>query len=135
MLYAINIGLLAVASSIKLVAVAHACSSMLDTCAQVLRLLSCCVQVYKISPHILLPLIPRLTSDLRAKDISKRTAAMDLMGKLFALPDSQLHQDSPELLTEFLGRSRDQKVPDMQIQLPHVTCFSNSSRGLTAFAA
>jgi hypothetical protein len=54
--------------------------------------------------------MPHLMSDLTAKDDGKRLAALELIGRLFALPGSQLYDDFPELFKEFVRRSRDQKV-------------------------
>ncbi len=70
----------------------------------------CALQIYQVSPSTLLPVMPHIMSDLTAKEDAKRLSALELLGKLYALPDSDMHADFPELFKEFVRRSKDQKA-------------------------
>ena len=69
-----------------------------------------CVQIYQVSPSTLLPVMPHIMSDLTAKEDAKRLAALELLGKLYALPNFDIHSDFPELFKEFVRRSKDQQA-------------------------
>ncbi len=69
-----------------------------------------CVQIYQVSPSMLLPVMPHIMSDLTAKEDAKRLSALELLGKLYALPDFKIHNDFPELFKEFVRRSKDQQA-------------------------
>lgn len=71
---------------------------------------ACLLQIYQVSPSTLLPVMPHIMSDLTAKEDAKRLSALELLGKLYALPNSDMHADFPELFKEFVRRSKDQKV-------------------------
>lgn len=68
------------------------------------------VQLYQITPQVLLPVMPHLTMELQVEDESKRLEAVHLLGKLFSLPGSTLVTDYADVLDEFLKRYHDQKV-------------------------
>lgn len=68
------------------------------------------VQIYQVSPSTLLPVMPHIMSDLTAKEDAKRLSALELLGKLYALPNSNMHSDFPELFKEFVRRSKDQQA-------------------------
>lgn len=68
------------------------------------------VQINQVSPSMLLPVMPHLMSDLTAKEDAKRLSALALLGHLYAMPNSDIHSDFPELFKEFLRRSKDQKA-------------------------
>jgi sister-chromatid-cohesion protein PDS5 len=71
---------------------------------------ACVLQIYQVSPSTLLPVMPHIMSDLTAKEDAKRLSALELLGKLYALPNSDMQADFPELFKEFVRRSKDQKV-------------------------
>ena len=68
------------------------------------------LQVYRAAPHVLLPVMPNVLDELRDKEDSRRGEAVELLGKLFSLPDSDACAAFPELFQEFLRRSKDQKA-------------------------
>ena len=61
-------------------------------------------------PQTLLPVLPLLTHELQVEVEAKRLAAIDLLGQLFTLPDSDMDQEYGYLFEEFLRRCKDQKV-------------------------
>ena len=73
------------------------------------RLLSL-VQIYRVSPQTMLPVLPKLASELQVDQESKRLAALELLGRLLSLPGSDLDLTYAELFQEFLKRACDQKV-------------------------
>ena len=68
------------------------------------------MQLYKICPQVLLPVLPHLGNELHVDDESHRTAAVKLLGKLLALPGSTMATEYPELLASLLLRCKDLKV-------------------------
>ncbi|BDA45205.1 Sister chromatid cohesion protein PDS5 homolog A [Coccomyxa sp. Obi] len=86
-------------------------TELADDCQSLLH------QIYQVSPSTLLPVMPHIMSDLTAKEDAKRLSALDLLGKLYALPDSNIHSDFPELFKEFVRRSKDQQVEVRQRML------------------
>ena len=70
----------------------------------------CHLQVHLACPQTLLPVLPLLTHELQLEVEAKRLAAIDLLGKLFTLPGSDMDQEYGYLFEEFLRRCKDQKV-------------------------
>lgn len=68
-------------------------------------------QVYKLCPQVLLPVLPHLDGELRTPVESHRIAAVQLLGKLLALPGSTIAEDHPELFDALLQRCKDAKGP------------------------
>lgn len=68
------------------------------------------VQVHLACPQTLLPVLPLLAHELQVEVEAKRLAAIDLLGKLFTLPGSDMDQEYGYLFEEFLRRCKDQKV-------------------------
>lgn len=68
------------------------------------------MQVYKLCPQVLLPVLPHLDGELRTPVESHRIAAVQLLGKLLALPGSTIAEDHPELFDALLQRCKDAKV-------------------------
>lgn len=68
------------------------------------------VQLYQSIPHVLLPVVPHLTSELQSSDGTKRLEAVQLLSKLFSLPGSKLVTDYGDVLDALLGRYQDTKV-------------------------
>ena len=58
----------------------------------------------------MLPVLPKLASELQVDQESKRLAALELLGRLLSLPGSDLDVTYAELFQEFLKRACDQKV-------------------------
>lgn len=58
----------------------------------------------------MLPVLPKLASELQLDQESKRLAALELLGRLLPLPGSDLDLAYPGLFEEFLKRACDQKV-------------------------
>ena len=58
----------------------------------------------------MLPVLPKLASELQLDQESKRLAALELLGRLLSLPGSDLDVTYTELFGEFLKRACDQKV-------------------------
>lgn len=55
-------------------------------------------------------MLPLLAQELQAEEEARRLGAIDLLGKLFKLPDSDMDQEYSFLFEEFIRRSKDQKV-------------------------
>ena len=66
--------------------------------------------MYKACPQTLLPVLPLLAHELQLEDESHRLDAIELLGKLLALPGSDLDEQHGYLFEEFLRRCKDQKV-------------------------
>lgn len=58
----------------------------------------------------MLPVLPKLASELQVDQESKRLSALELLGRLLSLPGSDLDVTYKELFQEFLKRACDQKV-------------------------
>ncbi|KAK9811630.1 hypothetical protein WJX72_007291 [[Myrmecia] bisecta] len=90
-------------------------------------------QVYQICPQTLLPVLPHLMLELQVDEEAKRLAAIDLLGKLFTLPEADLDTEYAELFKEFLRRFTDQKAEVRLRVLSFVkdlltSCSSGTSR-------
>lgn len=70
----------------------------------------CILQVHLACPQTLLPVLPLLAHELQVEEEARRLAAIDLLGKLFTLPGSDMDQEYGYLFEEFLRRCKDQKV-------------------------
>ena len=68
------------------------------------------VQLYVVCPQVLLPVLPHVGNELHMDAEANRLAAVDLLGRLFALPGSDMDAKYPELFTCLLLRCKDQKV-------------------------
>ena len=66
-------------------------------------------QVYLAAPRMLLPVMPHLLAELGAADEQRRLGALELAGRL-AREQPRLEEHFPEVLQEFVRRSRDQQV-------------------------
>ena len=73
--------------------------------------------MYLCSSQTLLPVLPKLAVELQVDDEAKRRSALELLGKLLSQPGSDIDRAYPDLLSDFLGRTVDQKV-----------CHTTSSR-------
>ena len=65
-------------------------------------------QVHQVSPQTLLPVMPHLLAELTAREDAKRAIALGTVGALLGLLDAE--HALPELFSEFVRRSKDQKV-------------------------
>ncbi|KAK2453745.1 sister chromatid cohesion protein PDS5 protein A [Trifolium repens] len=67
-------------------------------------------QVFQCAPHMLLGIIPSLIEELSADQVDVRLKAVNLAGKLFALPNHHVAQKFQDLFAEFLKRFYDTSV-------------------------
>ncbi|XP_012567744.1 sister chromatid cohesion protein PDS5 homolog B isoform X3 [Cicer arietinum] len=67
-------------------------------------------QVFQCAPHMLLTVIPSLIEELSADQVDVRIKAVNLVGKLFALPKHHVAQKYHDLFVEFLKRFSDKSV-------------------------
>lgn len=68
------------------------------------------MQVHRICPQALLPVLPHLEIELQADEDGKRLAAVGLVGRLFAVPGSDMDAQYAGLFGEFVRRFRDLKA-------------------------
>ena len=67
-------------------------------------------QVYQTCPQALLPVLPQLKLELPSESIEQRLAAVDLLGKLFSIPGSDLDITYHELVILLVHRMKDLQV-------------------------
>ncbi|CAJ2674086.1 unnamed protein product [Trifolium pratense] len=67
-------------------------------------------EVFQCAPHMLLAIIPSLIEELLADQVDVRLKAVNLAGKLFALPNHHVAQKFHDLFVEFLKRFYDTSV-------------------------
>jgi len=79
-------------------------------CRNTRRCQSLRAQVHEACPQTLLPVLPLLSQELGLEDESRRLAAVQLLGALFAIPGSELDQEYFHVFADFLRRFTDQKV-------------------------
>ncbi|TKY56159.1 Sister chromatid cohesion protein PDS5-like A [Spatholobus suberectus] len=68
------------------------------------------VKVFECAPHMPLAVIPSLINELSADEVDVRIKAVNLVGKLFALPEHHVAWKYHELFAEFLKRFSDKSV-------------------------
>ena len=66
--------------------------------------------MYKSCPQTLLPVLPSLESELKVEDVSRRLAAVRLLGGLFGQKGMDIDTTYSQLFSEFVRRFRDLKV-------------------------
>lgn len=80
-----------------------------------------CVQLYQVVPQVLLPVLPHLSLELQVDSDTKRGAAVELLGRLFAQPgSSEILADYSDLFRDLLKRLHDQKVGALLASSPFV---------------
>ncbi|KAF9608421.1 hypothetical protein IFM89_009787 [Coptis chinensis] len=67
-------------------------------------------EIFQCAPQMLLTVIPSLTHELLTDQVDVRIKAVDLIGKLFALPGRHVVQEYRQLFVEFLKRFSDKSV-------------------------
>ncbi|KAF7829837.1 sister chromatid cohesion protein PDS5-like protein A isoform X1 [Senna tora] len=67
-------------------------------------------KIFQCAPQMLLAVIPSLIEELLADQVDVRIKAVNLVGKLFALPEHRAAQKYHELFVEFLKRFSDKSV-------------------------
>ncbi|KAK7301356.1 hypothetical protein RJT34_12219 [Clitoria ternatea] len=72
-------------------------------------------EVFQCAPQMLLAVIPNLIEELLADQVEVRIKAVNLVGKLFALPEHHAAQKYHNLFVEFLKRFSDKSV-DVRIR-------------------
>ncbi|KAI4337812.1 hypothetical protein L6164_016184 [Bauhinia variegata] len=68
------------------------------------------LKVFECAPYMLLAVIPSLINELLADQVDVRIKAVNLLGKLFSLPEHHVAQKYHDLFVEFLKRFSDKSV-------------------------
>ncbi|KAH9325840.1 hypothetical protein KI387_006018, partial [Taxus chinensis] len=76
-------------------------------------------EIYQCAPQMLLAVIPNLTQEVLTDQVEIRLKAVQLLGRLFALPGRHVAQEYHQLFAEFLKRFSDKTV---EIRLSAVEC-------------
>ncbi|XP_050211868.1 sister chromatid cohesion protein PDS5 homolog B [Mercurialis annua] len=76
-------------------------------------------KVFQCAPQMLLAVIPNLTQELLTDQVDVRIKAVNLVGKLFALPDYHVAQKYHNLFIEFKNRFYDKSV---DVRLNAIQC-------------
>ncbi|KAF3974294.1 hypothetical protein CMV_002369 [Castanea mollissima] len=76
-------------------------------------------QIFQCAPQMLLTVIPNLTHELLTDQVDVRIKAVNLVGKLFALPKQHVAQHYRDLFLEFLKRFSDKSV---EVRLSALQC-------------
>ena len=85
------------------------------------------VQVQRICPQVLLPVLPHLKAELGCRDEARRSAATGTVGCMLATLGSDLEGRYDDLLEAFLQRCFDNKVKQAwTCLLPCVDCEATS---------
>ncbi|KAK9271081.1 hypothetical protein L1049_026670 [Liquidambar formosana] len=86
-------------------------------------------KIYQCAPHMLLAVIPNLTEELLTDQVDVRIKAVNLIGKLFALPEHHVAQEYRRLFAEFLKRFSDKsaEVRDSALQCAKDCYMANPS--------
>lgn len=86
--------------------------------------------LYRCSPQILLGVVPYLTGELLNDQSEARLRAVNLVGELFALPDSAVSEAFQSVFVEFLKRLTDREVEVRMSALDYVKrcLLSNPAR-------
>ncbi|DBA74057.1 TPA: hypothetical protein ACH3X1_010871 [Trebouxia sp. C0004] len=75
-------------------------------------------QIHLACPQTLLPVLPLLIHELQVEVEAKRLDAIDVLGKLFTMPGSDMDQEYSYLFEEFLRRCKDQKI-EVRLRVIH----------------
>ncbi|KAK9993628.1 hypothetical protein SO802_023331 [Lithocarpus litseifolius] len=84
-------------------------------------------QIFQCAPQMLLAVIPNLTHELLTDQVDVRIKAVNLVGKLFALPKQHVAQHYRDLFLEFLKRFSDKSVEVRVSALQCVKAFYMAS--------
>ncbi|KAK4572839.1 hypothetical protein RGQ29_031022 [Quercus rubra] len=84
-------------------------------------------QIFQCAPQMLLAVIPNLTHELLTDQVDVRIKAVNLVGKLFALPKRHVAQHYRDLFLEFLKRFSDKSVEVRVSALQCVKAFYMAS--------
>jgi sister-chromatid-cohesion protein PDS5 len=76
-------------------------------------------EIYCCAPQMLLAVIPNLTQELLTDQVDVRLKAVQLLGRLFALPGRHVAQEYRLLFSEFLKRFGDKAV---EVRIAVVRC-------------
>ncbi|KAJ4700670.1 sister chromatid cohesion protein PDS5-like A isoform X1 [Melia azedarach] len=76
-------------------------------------------KIFQCSPQMLLAIIPVLIQELQIDQVDVRIKAVNLIGKLSALPENHLANRYPELFAEFLKRFSDKSA---EVRLSALQC-------------
>ncbi|KAK9167589.1 hypothetical protein Scep_002780 [Stephania cephalantha] len=86
-------------------------------------------EIFQCAPQMLNAVIPNLTHELLTDQVDVRIKAVNLLGKLFAVPGCRMAHEYRQLFVEFLKRLSD-KSPEVRIcalQSVKAYCISNPS--------
>ncbi|GAU33080.1 hypothetical protein TSUD_227390 [Trifolium subterraneum] len=73
-------------------------------------------EIFQCAPHMLVPIFPGLIKELEAVQVDVRLKAVNLVGKLFAIPEQHAAQKFHDLFEGFLNRFDDKSV-DVRISV------------------
>ncbi|KAK1371080.1 sister chromatid cohesion protein PDS5-like [Heracleum sosnowskyi] len=73
-------------------------------------------EIFRCAPQMLLAVIPNLTHELLTDQVDVRIKAINLIGRLFALPGCHVAQEYGHVFVEFLNRFSD-KSPEVRISV------------------
>lgn len=91
-------------------------------------------KIFQCAPQMLLAVIPSLTQELQTDQVDVRIRAMNLTGKLLALPDHHVVQRYPNLFVEFLKRFSDKSAEVRVCALQCAkACYLANPSGTEAF--
>ncbi|OVA03847.1 hypothetical protein BVC80_8065g3 [Macleaya cordata] len=87
-------------------------------------------EVFQCAPQMLLAVIPNLTQELLTDQVDVRIKAVNLLGKLFALPGQQVAHEYRQLFVEFLKRFSDKSAEVRVSALQCATaCYMSNPSG------
>ncbi|WJX30406.1 hypothetical protein P8452_18948 [Trifolium repens] len=73
-------------------------------------------EIFQCAPHMLVPIFPSLIKELNADQVGVRLKAVNLVGKLFAIPEQHAAQKFHDLFEAFLNKFNDASV-DVRISV------------------
>lgn len=76
-------------------------------------------EIYQWAPQMLLAVIPNLTQELVSDQVDVRLKAVQLLGRLFALPGQHVAKEYRQLFSEFIKRFTDKAV---EVRLAMIEC-------------
>ncbi|CAA0827902.1 ARM repeat superfamily protein [Striga hermonthica] len=77
------------------------------------------IEIYRISPHLLLSVIPSLTHELMTDQVDVRIKAINLIRKLLSMHGHQFARDYPHVCCELLNRFSDKSA---EVRLIALSC-------------
>ena len=72
------------------------------------------LQAYQASSRTIAPILPKLAQEMSAEKESQREAALQFVGQVLAVPQTQLDVEQPDIFSEFLKRALDIEVSSIE---------------------